>query len=125
EVVEILFDMGTFGDDEPHLAKDRDDLVDGLTDRVDAPGVTGQYRQCDIGALAGETLGARGAAEPFARLGKGRRNLILRGIQCGASLAPRLGRERAEAAHQPGQPSAPAEGADPDCPQSSGPAGLA
>ena len=36
EIVEILLDMRPLGDGEPHLAKDRDDLVDGLADRVDA-----------------------------------------------------------------------------------------
>ena len=38
EVVEIVLDMRPFGDRKAHLAKDRDDLVDRLADRVDAAG---------------------------------------------------------------------------------------
>ena len=34
EIVPIVFDVGAFGDGEAHLAKNRDDFVDGLADRM-------------------------------------------------------------------------------------------
>ena len=37
KVVEIFLDMRPLGERETHLAKDRDDFVDRLADRVDAP----------------------------------------------------------------------------------------
>ena len=54
EIVEILLDMRPLGDDKPHLAKDRDDLVDGLADRMDAALLGERHRQRDVGALGGE-----------------------------------------------------------------------
>ena len=47
---------GPFGDGEAHLAEDRDDLVDGLADRMDAAIGLGAHRQGHVDALAGEPL---------------------------------------------------------------------
>ena len=35
EIVEVVLDIGPFGDREPHLAEDRHDFLDGLADGVD------------------------------------------------------------------------------------------
>ena len=114
EIVKILLDMRPLGDDEPHLAKDRDDLVDRLADRVNAAGLARLHRQGDIGALAGKLCGARRAAEPIAGFGERSRDHVLHGIQRSTGFAPRFGRERAEATHQFGQTAAPPERGDAD-----------
>ena len=36
EIVEVVLDVRAFGHGEAHLAEDRDHLVDGLADRMDA-----------------------------------------------------------------------------------------
>ena len=36
EVVQVVLDVRALGDGEAHVAEDRDDLLDGLADRMDA-----------------------------------------------------------------------------------------
>ena len=90
EVVEILLDMGTFGDRETHLAKDRNDLVNRLADRMDMTGAGEGHRQGDIGAFAGEPLLKRRAAQPTGRLRYGRGYRLLGCVQSGPGLTPGL-----------------------------------
>ena len=113
EVVEIVFDMRPFGDDKAHLAKDRDDLVDGLADRVNAPLAGKRHRQGDVGVLGGEPLFERLPAEPRPRLGERRRDPVLGGVQFGAGAAPRLRIEDPEFPHRQGQAAPPAQHLDP------------
>jgi len=49
--------MRPFRDRKAHLAKNRDDFVDGLADRVDAAGPGERDRQGYVGALTGEPFG--------------------------------------------------------------------
>ncbi len=94
EIVEILFDMRPLGDDKAHLAKDRDDLVDGLADRMDAALAGKRHRQGHVGALGGEPLFERRPAEPLRRFGERRGDPVLGGVQFGAGAPPRV-RDRA------------------------------
>ncbi len=114
KVVEILFDMRPLGDDEPHLAKNRDDLVDRLADRMDAPFAGKRHRQRDIGALGREPLGERRPAEPLRSLGECRGDPLLGGVQFAPGAAPRLRIEGPELPHRQGQAAAPAQDLDPD-----------
>ena len=75
EIVEILFDMRAFGDGEAHLAEDRDQLVDGLADRMDAAVAVGFHRQRHVDALFGKPAQKRRLIEP--RLGRAERRFDL------------------------------------------------
>ena len=119
EIVEVFLDMRPLGDHEAHLAKDRDDLVDGLADRVDLPGIGAargprQHRQGHIGAFAGKPAGQRGAAQPVGGFLERGGNLIPEPVQPGAGFAALVRRELAEFAHQQGDRAIPAEQLDPD-----------
>ncbi len=52
--MEVVLDVRAFGDGEAHLAEDRDDLVDGLADRMDAALALGPHRQGHVEPLGGE-----------------------------------------------------------------------
>ena len=54
EVVEVVLDVGAFGDGEAHVAEDRDDLVQHLADRVDTALQRRPDGKRDIDALVGE-----------------------------------------------------------------------
>ena len=104
EIVEIVLDMRPLGDDEAHLAEDRDDLVDGLADRMDAA----RRRRASTGRVtstrsAASRFGERGAAEPVGRAASMRRgDRVLQRVERGAGVAPLVGgqarRGRASAA---------------------------
>ena len=105
EIVEIVLDMRALGDGETHLAEDRDDLVDGLADRMDAALVPANG--------TGRVTSARSAAEPLSTARRGRAlaasvkrrgDRVLSGVQPGAGIAAlRPEVERAEAPHRQGQ----------------------
>ena len=54
EIVEIVLDVGAFGDRKAHLAEDRDAFVGGLADRVQMAGRARAHRQGDVERLGGE-----------------------------------------------------------------------
>src|SRR6516164_8645947 len=93
KVVEIFLDMRPLGERETHLAEDRDDLVDRLADRVDAPGSGKRHWEGDVGTLLGELFLERGATEPCRRFGECCGDLLLCGIQRRAGMSPLLGIE--------------------------------
>ena len=119
EIVEILLDMRPLGDDEPHLAEDRDDLVDRLADRVDAAGLDAPGRPGDTGKVTSarspvEPVRQRGAAQPVAGLGQRRRDPVAERVQPRAGVAALVGRQLAEAAHRRGDRAVAAEQPDAD-----------
>ena len=113
EIVEIVLDVGPFGDGEAHLAEDRDELVDGLADRMDAALGLGPHRQRDVDPLAGEprARAPRRRAAPAAASSAASIS-SLSTLSARAALAARLGRERAQALHQLGDAALLAEGGD-------------
>src|SRR5258708_18902257 len=114
EVVEILLDMWALGDGEPHLAEDCDDLVDRLADRMDAAGCGRRYREGYVGTLHGEALVERGFAECSLTILKALADFISQRIELRADLAPLVGPDLAEAAHQTRYRPVAAEQVDPD-----------
>ena len=69
-----------------------------------------RHRQGHVGALAGQPLGQRGAAEPLAGLGERGGDPVLAAAFSAAPASRRsLGRQRAEAAHRRGDRAAAAE----------------
>ena len=113
EVVEILLDMRAFGDLKAHLAKDGDDLVHGLADRMEPTGAGEGYRQGDIGTLAGEPLIERGPAEPRGSLAQRRRDAVLGGVHLRSGAPPLFRLEPAQFSHRQGQRPTPSENPDP------------
>ena len=115
EIVKILLDMRPLGDDETHLAKDRDDLVDRLADRVNAA-------RCSP-VCTGKVTSARSPASCAARAARPSRSPASASAAAIASLtafsaAPASrrasGASAPEAAHQFGQTAAPPERGDAD-----------
>src|SRR5215831_19040607 len=90
EVIEILLYMWALGYDKSHLSKNRDDLVDGLADRVDAPCLCKIHGEGDIGVLVGEPRFKGGA-------------------QLRTGAPPLLRSERTQFSHRQGERSAPSE----------------
>ena len=115
KVVEIFLDMRPLGERETHLAEDRDDLVDCLTDRMDAPCTGERHRERNVGALGGEPLFEYGAAESRRRLCKCVVDPVLDDIQRCADLPPLFGFEPGELSHRQGQRPAATENLDADC----------
>ena len=114
EIVEIVLDMRPLGDDETHLAEDRDDLVDGLADRMDRSRAAGQHRQGHIGQLAGEAIGQRGTPQPVAGFLERRGDRVPKGVQPRARLPALFCRKLAKPAHQRGNLAVAAEQLDAD-----------
>ena len=112
EVIEILLDMRAFGDHETHFAKDRDNLVHRLTNRMNASGSCVRDRESNVGTLDGEPFFERRASEPRSRLGERRCDPVPGHVQSGARLAPLLRLQRAQFAHRQRQGATPTE--DPD-----------
>src|SRR5262245_57621715 len=103
EVVEIFLDMWPLGDSKTHLAKDGDDLIHRLADRMDAAGLVKGYRERYIGLFGRQALSESGAAEPRSGLGERHRDPVLRGIQRDSGAPPLFWSERAEFPHRQGQ----------------------
>ena len=82
EIVEIVLDVRALRRREAHLAEDRDDLVDGLADRMDAALGSGPRRQGDVEPLGGEPARrARGLGQRrLARLDR-RGDRVLDGVE--------------------------------------------
>src|SRR5262245_25381437 len=96
EVVEVLFDVGTFRDLEAHLAENLDDLVDGLADWMQASLRARAHRQRHIELLALKARIDFGLSKlGFARLDR-RGDRILQLIELGARTLALIGRKRAQ-----------------------------
>ena len=114
EIVEIVLDIGTLGDLEPHLAENGDDLVDGLAHRMDASFDLRAGRQADIEALAREPgIERRLAQHGFAGLDRCGKH-ILELVQALARLAPGRRIECRQPLHQKGDFALLAQGLDAD-----------
>ena len=86
EIVEIVLDMRALGDGEAHLAEDRDQLVDGLADRMDAALALGLHRQGDVDALGRRAARrARRSSRRARGLGERRLDLVLEAVERGAA----------------------------------------
>ena len=113
EVVEVVLDVRAFGDREAHLAEDRDDLVDGLADRVDAALGFRPRRQRQIQGLAFQPLVQRGVLQRallgLDRFGQG----VLEGIEALTRVFALVGRQAAQGLHQPCDLALFAKGLDP------------
>ena len=118
KIVEVFLDVRPLGDDKTHLAKDRDDLVNGLADRVDAAFDRERHRQGDVGTLESESLFKRRSAQALGRRAESGGDPVLGHVQFGAGAPPRLRVERAELAHGQGQTAAASEPLDADLFQS-------
>ncbi len=99
EVVEVVFDIRTFGNGKTHLRENLRDLVDRLADRMDAPGRFGPHRQGHVQPFGGKALIEGRAFQfrfaPIDRLGQ----RIAHRVEHGATRPARFGIERAQRLH--------------------------
>ena len=96
KIVEVAFDVRAFGNGEPHLAEDRNHLVDGLADRMDAAGALGPLRQGDVDPVRREAgvqgLGLQHVLAGIDRVG----DRVFQNVQLLAGIAAVLGRQLAD-----------------------------
>ncbi len=97
EVVEAIFNLGTTGNLEAHLAKQALDALDGAGHRVQTAILDAAARQADVDGLGGQLLVQHGDFEGFTTLVQGILNLLFGLVDHGA----RGGRSSADRAPRP------------------------
>ena len=99
EVIEIGVDLRTFGNGEPHVGKDRRDLFDHLTDRVDRANARITGRQRHVQPFGFQTFVQRRIAQRLFLGGQGCVDLVLQRVQLGAHDLTLFRRHLAQLAH--------------------------
>ncbi len=97
--MEVVLDVGAFGDGKTHLAENRHALLHRLAHRVDAPVRPRPHRQRDVDGLAGNTRFQGGGFEVELARGNRRRDGILDLVQRLPGGFARLAVELAKALH--------------------------
>ena len=102
EVVEVVLDVGPFGDRKTHFGEDGDDLVHHLHRRMHRALAPGRGGQGEVDALGGKALVQRGGVERGLALGDGGGDAVAQAVDQRALHPPLVGAHRAQGLEQVG-----------------------
>ena len=114
EIAEVVLDLRSLVDHEPELPEDLGDLADGGRDGMERAAPDGSPGRRDVDGLGGELPLQGLLAEADAALRQGRLDRHADGVRDRADLGPIVGRQRADAAQDAGQPTLLAEDVEVD-----------
>ena len=114
EIVPVVLDVRALGDGKAHVGEDRDDLLGGLADRMDAALGARAGRQGDVDPLGVQPRVERPLGQERAAGRQRRLDLLLERVERLAGLAPLLGRQRAQLLDQLGDAALLAQRRDAD-----------